>query len=58
MFAIISLSLFTYALLSHNPVMLLLMGMLQNSTYVWTKRSDVRNAYTPDRYECMSSDFP
>ena len=54
----ISLSLFTYASLSHNPVMLLLMGMLQNSTYVWTKRSDVRDAYTPDRYECMSSDFP
>ena len=44
----ISLSLFTYALLSHNHVMLLLMGMLYNSAYVLMKRSDARDAYTSD----------
>ena len=57
-FAMILFSLLTYDSLSHNPMMLFVMDMLQKTAYVYMKRSDVRDAYTSDRYECMSSDCP
>ena len=55
--AMISFNFLKYASLSHNPRIVFCIVMLKYLAYVLIKKSDARDAYTSDRYECIYFDW-